>query len=507
MEKPKDICLPVLSVFSLFFAGGIAVSSWLRLEALPAGLLSLGAGILCAVCLKGKNYFFFLMLWAFVLGEQSWSVRTLNSGDNIVHRIGSKVRMTVTVISDSTQAESRSLLVKVSTVWAAGKTVRTSGRVWVKLTKSVSSSEEYFYGDRLFLTGRLTGPHSFDQRFLSSLRADAVFYARQVQRRGWDKRYALNRLAFFVRRMLARSLERHSPTAAAVLDAMLLGLKSRMPVSVKNEAIRAGTWHVFVVSGSHVALVAFIVTLFFKVLRIRSKPRIFLSLGFVWLYCLACGASAPVLRATVMASVFLLSFFWERNPLHLHHLFLAGLVILLIDPSELFSVGFQLSFLSVFFMAWLYPVLDFSESLKERLTGPAFLKHGVVYTVRGCLVSFCAWLGTAPLLAYVFGQFSPVSILANVLILPLSCLVMAAGFATLCLGWIRPLAGLFAQASEGLLFLLLAVNKYFAGLKYLYFSGVSLPLAVVWGIYIFLILAVVVKNARDARRSFWTGGS
>ena len=508
MEKPGFSSWSAVSVLSLFFASGIVVSRALDVHPGPAGFLSLSAGFLCGRTVsQRKNFALCLAFWVFVLGVQSWAVRSRPAADNIVNASGAKICLRGIVVSDPKETGPRAFLLKATGLRIKGKTAGVSGRVWVRLTKTVSgSSEEYSYGDIILLTGRLARPHSFNKRFLAARRADAVCYAREIERTGWDKTIFLGRLAYFIRHKLADSLNRYSPLAKAVLEALLLGVKSRLPAGVKNEAIRAGTWHVFVVSGSHVGLLVFVVTVVLKIFRIRRRERMIFSLGFVWLYCLVCGSSAPVLRATIMASVFLLSFLWERNPLYLHNLFLAGLLILLADPRELFSVGFQLSFLSVFFMTWLYPVFDFSGKLKGG-RGPLFVRNAGVYAARAFVVSLCAWLGTAPVLIRVFGQISLAAVLANVFVLPLSGLVMAAGFAALCLGWMPVVSGLLICANEGLLLALLAVNSYFAHLKFLYFTHLALSGLLVGGVYGVLILGVLYKNARDRERDFWSRGS
>ncbi|MFA5039657.1 MAG: ComEC/Rec2 family competence protein [Candidatus Omnitrophota bacterium] len=492
MEKPRIPCCSSFSVLSVCFACGIGLSAFLGLGPVLSGCLSLAAGVLCAATLgRARAFVFCLLFWALALGSHAGAVRSQKDYRGTGFFAAGSARIKGVLASDPFEEGQKGFLLKTSALCQGGRCVPVHGKLWVKAKKSVLfCAQNFSYGDKLDISGSLTPPNSFYERFLSSRGAMAILYAREIKKEGWDKSLALGRYAFFLRRVLASSLRRHHGEAAAsVLEAMLLGLKSRMPKDVKGQAIRAGTWHIFVVSGSHVGVVAFIASLCFKVLRVRGRRRLGLVLVCVWLYCLICGSSAPVLRATIMVTFFLFSFFWQRNPLYLHNLSLAALTILILDPAALFSVGFQLSFLSVFFIAWLYPRLDFSHFFKRHRSIPSFLRIPCLFMARGFGVSLCAWLGTAPLFACVFGHISLSALAANIAILPLSGVIMASGFAYLCLAW-TPLAGWLAQSDEGLLVVFLAVNRYFSGLRGGYFSGLRLPLAAAWAAYAILVLGV-----------------
>jgi competence protein ComEC len=241
---------------------------------------------------------------------------------------------------------------------------------------------------------------------------------------------------------------------AGILSAMVLGQRKAIPWLVNNSMVKSGTVHILVVSGFNVGIVAFIVNLLLKIIRIRRKARIILVAICLLIYCLATGATNPVIRATVMGLIFLLAYILKRNPDMYNSLAGAALFILIINPRQLFDVGFQLSFSSVLAIVYLYPKL-------ERILRIDSCKIKILrFIAEGCLVSFCAWLGTIGIIAYNFRIIAPITVLANILIVPLATLITLCGFTLVLCGLFCPfLAGFLSTTTAMLITLLLNVNS------------------------------------------------
>lgn len=252
-----------------------------------------------------------------------------------------------------------------------------------------------------------------------------------------------------------------SGVPASILEAMVLGEKERIPPLVNHRMIRSGTVHILVVSGFNVGLVAFIVVLFLKLMRLPRRLRILITIPLLVAYCLVTGASSPVVRATVMAAVFLAGYLLKREPDIYNSSAAAVLFILMLSPEKLFDLGFQLSFLSVLSIVWLYP------KLKSCLRLDSLKIRPLKYLISGALVSFSAWLGTMFPIAYNFKIFSPVAVLANVLIVPLAGLITFCGFTLAAFHYICPgLNRLFAYTIELLVLILLQVNAFLISLPF-----------------------------------------
>jgi competence protein ComEC len=140
------------------------------------------------------------------------------------------------------------------------------------------------------------------------------------------------------------------------------------------------------------------------------------------------GMSPSVIRATIMASAILLGGLFERKTDVYNSLAAAALVMLLWDPLYLFDVGFQLSFAAVISIVYFYPKL---EALIRRIPERFEEIKAIDYVLKLFAVSLAAQIGTLPFTAYYFGRVSLVSILANLVVVPLSGINVLLGFTTL----------------------------------------------------------------------------
>ena len=257
---------------------------------------------------------------------------------------------------------------------------------------------------------------------------------------------------------------RLTPVCAGVVEAMILGEEKNVPAVVYKDMIRSGTVHILVVSGSNVGVVGFIIVLLFKIMRVKRRLRFFLSVPLLLAYCFLTGASNPVVRATIMAVVLLFAYFVRRQADVYNSCALAGLIILILSPAQLFNIGFQLSFSSVCSIAFFYP------RLKQLLKLSQIQSVVGRFLAEGCLVSLSAWLGTAGLIAGYFRMVSPITVLANLVIVPLATVITLSGFSLLAVQSVSSYLALsFASVNESLVSVLLAINSLLLQLPGAYF--------------------------------------
>ena len=138
------------------------------------------------------------------------------------------------------------------------------------------------------------------------------------------------------------------------------------------------------------------------------------------------------------------------------------------NPRQLFDIGFQLSFASVFAIVWIFPKL--SAFLKAERLKNKILK----LTAQVLLVSLSAWVGTAGFIAYYFRIFTPATVLANVFAVPLATLITLCGFSLVFTSLVLPgFAPYFGSVSEAVIAILLKLNTWIASASgaYCYLSG------------------------------------
>ena len=254
--------------------------------------------------------------------------------------------------------------------------------------------------------------------------------------------------------ILRHGLEPQPQTASLYL-AMLLGDKAVLTTEQQNAFMRSGTFHIFSISGLHVGVIGGALYLLFNLLRVPRRPAVAVSLAALWLYVQITGASSPAIRAFLMIAFLFASEVFRLPGNALAALAASALVTLLLDPLQLFSTGFQMSYTVVtalvvmgrplaekWLSAWrpfaLLPQADWRRGHKAVEWAGRWLLGGAA----GCWTAF---LASTPSGIGYFEVFSPGSLLANLLIIPLSSVVMGAGFVSLLAG----LAGLRVVSGLG----------------------------------------------------------
>ena len=174
----------------------------------------------------------------------------------------------------------------------------------------------------------------------------AVFSCRIFAAQTW----AAARLLAYTRSTPNRRLPpalRLTPDDAGMLNAMLFGDRTRLTHSLRLGFERTGSFHLFVVSGMHVALLAGLLLWLFRRLRLREWLASLLTLALISAYALLTGFGVPVQRALLMTAVFLLARLLTRQRNSLNALGAAALAVLIWSPRALFEASFQMTFLAI----------------------------------------------------------------------------------------------------------------------------------------------------------------
>lgn len=220
----------------------------------------------------------------------------------------------------------------------------------------------------------------------------------------------------------------------AVLSALVLGQQQDISPDIVRDYQFAGAIHILSVSGLHVGLVLLFVTFLLRPFPNTRKfafVKLLIVIASLWAFGLLAGLAPSVVRSVTMFSFVALGMFLRRSVNIYHTLFISILLILICRPSFLFDVGFQLSYLALFFIVWLQPLLKRSWQPKNK---------AVRYFWDILTVSFAAQLGTLPLSIYYFHQFPGLFFVTNLIVLPMLGVIMALGvlamsMAALALAW------------------------------------------------------------------------
>jgi competence protein ComEC len=257
---------------------------------------------------------------------------------------------------------------------------------------------------------------------------------------------------------LRHGLDAH-PEIASLYLAMMLGEQAALSAEQENAFMRSGTFHVFSVSGLHVGVIALALGQLFRAVRLPRRGAALATLAGLWVYVQITGTGTPAVRAYVMIAFLLSSEIFRLPGNALAALTASAWVTLLRDPLELFSTGFQMSYsvvaalillggpLADRWMAYWQPfVLRPRPEWRWWHEGIHWTGRQAVAAAAGC---WAAFLASTPSGIGYFGVFSPGSLPANLLILPLSTLAIVAGFVSLVCGLagVLPLSVLFNSAA------------------------------------------------------------
>ncbi|MEI6757142.1 MAG: ComEC/Rec2 family competence protein [Chlorobium sp.] len=389
-----------------------------------------------------------------------------------------------------------SWIMEVEEVFENGRSFKIHDRAKVFMRSPGQQAVNVHYGDMVRVKGALNlipeaaNQGEFNPRKAGRMKQVAV----QLFSAGpWMVQHEGERLNGFERFIVVpvhdymmKSLEKLIPAGEErkLAAGVLTGEKESMAEEVFDAFKRTGTAHILAVSGLNVGLLALAIQICLQRFKVTTIGRwaSFLLFGFILLvYCYVTGNSPSVKRAAFMSLVLIGGETLGRKTYPLNSLALADVLILLFDPLDLLNPGFLMTNGAVLSILLLYPTFSGSQSKSEgflRATGRIFL--------GGFMVTLAAILGVSPVIAYYFGTFSIVSILANLPVVLFSTLLMYALVPMLLLNLVSAYAAsIFAESSFFLAELTLQSAIYFSKLP---FASIHLKpdLTEVWIYYLLL---------------------
>ena len=241
----------------------------------------------------------------------------------------------------------------------------------------------------------------------------------------------------------------------SLLDAMVLGQRSAPGPALNEAFLKTGAIHFLTVSGFHVGVLGWAVwVLVRRGLRRGERVTAAVTAAMLVVYALIAEPNAPVFRATIMGLLFCAARVSGRDFASQNWLPAAALVLLLVDPQQLFRVGFQLSFLQMaVLIAFFVPLYswrpwenaDEGGRARDADSYRAFVVGLVGRWVWGLIVvSVLAWMAAWPLVVFHFQRFAPWAPLQALVISPLVVLTILLGFAAVVLGaipWVGAAVG------------------------------------------------------------------
>ncbi len=348
----------------------------------------------------------------------------------------------------------------------------------------------FHYGERIHFSAKLKlprnfrNPGAFDYQGYLADRGIAALASTQIENVEHLPGFTGSRIASWRSRLhrgiVAKVHQLWPSREAALIDAMVIGEEAFIDRDTRVDFQRSGTYHVLVVSGMNVSILAFVVFWTLRRLRLGEVPATLFTVAFCVAYALITEVGAPVWRATLMCAIYLGTRLLYRDRAMVNALGAAALGLLIVDPRQLFTASFQMTFICVLIVAAIgVPVLQRTSQLQKQalahwdsndyaaqlsphvaqfrvdlqfiaarvalFVGETWSRRLVRTTVRFCLaawellfISAVMQMGLALPMAYYFHRATTIGLPSNVIVVPLVELMMPAAVAALALGYISP---------------------------------------------------------------------
>ncbi len=293
-----------------------------------------------------------------------------------------------------------------------------------------------------------------------------------------------------------------SNETAPIAKALLLGYKQDIEGASKQAFARTGLSHIMAVSGLHVGFIIapfwFIIPFFWSK-KFGRITGLFILLLILYGYAGLTGFSASVVRASVMAGLLTFGKLFNKSPNSINLTGVAALVLLIINPAQLFEVGFQLSFSAVLIILLVLPIIQHALPYWLRLRW--YAKPLMVV-----IVSIVVQLGLYPIQVFYFGEVSLISPIANALFVPLLGLVVPFSLLCLIISSVFPFIGIILNTPFEMF--LMGMNSFVlfsSGLDWAWMKA-SLPSILLFPFWFVLVLFIASWRTPQIRWKWLTVG-
>lgn len=459
-------------------------------------LLAGVAGAALVMAWDSPQRILFLALLAFALGGYRYAFVPQSSPLAQFNAVGGASIEGVVVSAPDVRDDRVQLQVEAERIVLGSAVYATSGRVLVNAPRFV----EVQYGDRVLATGEMAAPAEYDTfSYADYLARQGVFSILQnatLEVLNSGERSDFFRALLGLKARLQDNINQALPDPqAALLSGILLGNERGIDPALGDDFNRVGAAHIIAISGFNMALIAGIVMGTLGSLVPRRWVAVLLGIAVLAAYTLLVGANAAVVRAALMSSTLVIGELFKRKSYVPASLALVALLMSLHQPLVLWDVSFQLSFFAVLGLAlFTEPLTRLFDRLLAALFPGALARTFANLLNEPLVVSIAALIPTLPLTILYFQRLSLVSLLVNVLVVPVQSYLLFVGGLALIVSLLVPaLAQVLFWIAGLLLSWTIGMVRLFAELP---FADVVVSVdARLVGLFFLVIIGGAIMNA------------
>lgn len=359
------------------------------------------------------------------------------------------------------------------------------------------------YGDQIYTVALLqkirksSNPASFDyEEYLNSRNIFARGYAKTPVTVSGNRGNLYQKTVIYIRNTIRKRSEQRFGDQAEFVKAITIGERRDLD-ETRQLLNRAGLSHLLAVSGLHVGIISLVI---FSILCLFLPQRQFARIILILLllvYGAVCNWSPSVFRSVLMISLYLISRMLQRKVNTNNILFASFIIITAIQPLQLFSAGFQMSFLAVFVLLNVLPRFRFLKLHKDEIKILSIFKKLLNYCFILIISSFVLNVFLALVTISHFQQFGFNGLLGNLLGIPLIGCILPLALLLIFLPSLPFLVSIY-QSAFHLLMLIFNLWVKFAASLPAHFDFISLN---IWQVaLLYLLLAMIVIFPKQAKR-------
>ncbi len=314
--------------------------------------------------------------------------------------------------------------------------------------------------------------------------------------------WSLFRLADQIRKHINQKLETYnfSSKQLSIINALFLGQRQDIDQETFNAYRDAGAIHILAVSGLHVGIILLILNFIFRPLDLfynhGKTIKLILTITSLWSFAIVAGLSPSVLRAVTMFSFLAIGMQIRSKTSIYNSLFISMFILLCFNPLLLFSVGFQLSYLAVFAIVWIQPIV-------------AQRYHPKYYVIKKLwetfTVTIAAQLGLLPLTLFYFHQFPGLFFVSNLIIIPFLGVLLGYGIAIILLACFGILPQFMAVLFGLCIDFMNNCISWVAKQEEFLFTGIPFSKMMLIMLFIVIILVMMMLQKQERRRLYLSG--
>jgi competence protein ComEC len=383
---------------------------------------------------------------------------------------------------------------------------KASGRILLNINKD-SVNHSFVIGNQLKINALLQkntkqkNPNQFDyQNYLENKQIYAQLYVEpneiQVNSKiDKDIWYYTAQLRTRIIQNLEKSKFRNKELNVAV--ALIMGQQQDIDPEIIQDYQYAGAVHILSVSGLHIGFILLFVNFLLKPFPNTKKGafiKLLITLVVLFLFGVLAGLAPSVVRSITMFSFVAIGQYLRRSVNIYHTLLVSILLILLLQPSFLFDVGFQLSYVALFFIVCLQPLFANLCQPKNKVLN---------YFWEIVTVSFAAQIGTLPLSIYYFHQFPGLFFVTNIIVIPFLSMIMAVGCLVMILASFNWVPFYPAKVLEIGIYYLDKIIAFIASLDQFIIKNIPLNTALLISSYFIIITTIIALQQKHFKTLVW----